>query len=110
MVRVRFLSTLREAAGTEWANFPLGEDPTLEGLLVRVHAFFGSAALGESREFQWRHSAAEPLVLLNGRQVEPSQRSHTTLADGDQVWLLPPLAGGEGQVRLAGESNPGSSG
>ncbi len=94
MVRVRFLSTLKEAAGAEWATFALAEAADLEALLAAVAAAVGGGALGRSAEYQWRHGAAEPMVLLNGRQVEPDRWAVTSLADGDEVWLLPPLAGG----------------
>lgn len=94
MVKVRFLSTLKEAAGREWASFRAEEVPDLRSLFARIEAVLGSGALGRSAEFQWRHASAEPMVLINGRQVDRSRWAKTALSEGDEVWLLPPLAGG----------------
>ena len=77
---MRLFARAREAAGaaeTEWDAQTVGE------LLDRARARFGSeftAVLASSR------------VWVNGD--EPSEADATTLADGDEVAVLPPVSGG----------------
>ncbi len=78
MVTLRLFANLRESAGTDTADF---DAETVGDLLGQASDRYGD-------QFQSGLSAAR--VWVNGEQAEAS----TTLADTDEVALIPPVSGG----------------
>lgn len=78
-VRVRFFARYAELVGREEAEVALPVPATVADVLRRIREDFAAAAL-----------PARPLVAVNLRHA----RLETPVADGDEVALLPPLAGG----------------
>jgi sulfur-carrier protein len=79
-IRLRLFARAREAAGTANAA---SEAVTLGELLAEARTTYGdefAAVLAASR------------VWINGE--EPGDGDATTLADGDEVAVLPPVSGG----------------
>jgi molybdopterin synthase sulfur carrier subunit len=79
-VRLRLFARAREAAGTSGAEL---EATTLAALLAEACATYGeefAAVLASSR------------VWVNGD--DPVDGDATTLTDGDEVAVLPPVSGG----------------
>ena len=79
-VTVRFVSQLRDLAGTDEASVALQDGATLAGL---VH--------GLRERFPALYPAADrAIMMVNDRIATPE----TALRDGDQVLVLPVLGGG----------------
>lgn len=79
-VTVRFLARYAEVAGREGVSVRIPARSTVASLLAALRA--EHRALGTL--------PANPLCALNFRQVRGDQ----ILADGDELALLPPMAGG----------------
>ena len=80
MVRVRFFASYAELAGCETTAVDLPLPATVEDVVRRVREQLpGTRALPE-----------RPLTAVNLRHA----RLDAPVADGDEVALLPPLAGG----------------
>ena len=82
-VTLRLFAAAREAAGCAYAEFGLDEARDVESLLHASSARFGAefdAVLATSR------------VWVNGD--EPTAGAGTSLHDGDEVAVLPPVSGG----------------
>ncbi len=82
MVTVRFASHLIQALGTREAEV---EARTVRELLKALSGRYGKA-------FDDRVDACK--VIVNGTNVAFLKGTGTALADGDEVVLLPPMAGG----------------
>jgi len=79
-VRVRFFARYAELAGRAEGTVTLGLPATVADVVARARAEWpGAAAL-----------PAAPLAAVNRRHA----RLDLAVADGDEVALLPPLAGG----------------
>ena len=79
-VSVRFFARYAELAGCTWSAVNLETPATVADLIACVREVFpGTTAL-----------PPQPLVALNLRQV----RLDALVNEGDEVALLPPLAGG----------------
>jgi MoaE-MoaD fusion protein len=77
MVRVVFFARLRREAGLEQVEVPLPEPATVRALAAAVEA-------------QYSLSLKGCMVAVNESYADPEQ----TIADGDEVAFLPPVAGG----------------
>jgi sulfur-carrier protein len=89
-VTLRLFAAAREAAGCSSAELPLSEVRTIDDVLQAAVARFGedfATVLATSR------------VWLNGD--EPSDNERTTLHDGDEIAVLPPVSGGAGLDRVS---------
>jgi molybdopterin synthase sulfur carrier subunit len=87
-ITLRLFAAAREAAGSARVELPLSEARTIEDALHVAVARFGddfAAVLATSR------------VWLNGD--EPSDNEQTTLHEGDEIAVLPPVSGGESPDR-----------
>jgi molybdopterin converting factor small subunit len=79
-VSVRFFARYAELAGCTWSAVNLATPATVADVIARVREVFpGTTAL-----------PPQPLAALNLRQV----RLDALVNEGDEVALLPPLAGG----------------
>lgn len=79
IVRVRLFARYAELLGTEQVDLPAAGIATAGDVLARIRALPGGAALGETT-----------LVAVNLKQARPD----TPVSAGDEVAMLPPLAGG----------------
>ncbi len=77
--RVLLFASYAEAFGASSIELSLDAGATVRDLLARVKAMAPGHALPPA-----------PLVAVNQRYAPPEQR----LADGDEVALIPPVAGG----------------
>lgn len=78
-VRVLFFAVVRDAAGTDEAEFELSEGATVESLLAAVRERFGPETMPENLAVAINQEYA-------GRDA--------SLQEGDLVALIPPVAGG----------------
>ena len=79
-VSVRFFARYAELAGCTWSHVNVEPPATVADVIARVREVFpGTQAL-----------PPRPLAALNQRQV----KLDAAVNDGDEVALLPPLAGG----------------
>jgi molybdopterin converting factor small subunit len=79
-VSVRFFARYAELAGCTWSAVNVETPATVADVIARVREVFpGTKAL-----------PPQPLAALNQRQA----RLDAPVNDGDEVALLPPLAGG----------------
>lgn len=86
-IRIRVFASLREALGAAAFTMTLPSGTDVAGLLAHLAAQHPDAKLGDRRF----------TVAVNRVYAPPSQ----TLADGDEVGLIPPVSGGSGaQARL----------
>jgi sulfur-carrier protein len=90
-VKVRFFARFRELLGTDILAEP--EDGTVLVSLIRDIAQKNKEGYdvifdehGNFREFF--------IVMRNGRRLEPADTAVIQVADGDEVAVFPPVAGG----------------
>ena len=90
-IRVRAFARLREAIGGDLTlEVPGGS--TMAGLLAAVGEVSGEAhkaLFGKNGELQ-----GYVILMHNGRRVRRAEVEALALADGDEVALFPPVAGG----------------
>ena len=79
MIRVVAFARYAELLGTSRIEMPLPDPPTIRAVLEQVRELPGGSRL-----------PTMILVALNARQVQPG----ASVAPGDEVALLPPMAGG----------------
>ncbi len=90
-VRVRAFARLREAIGGD-LTLEVPEGATMSRLLAAVGGTSeqaGEALFEESGELR-----GYVILMHNGRRVRRAEAGTLTLADGDEVALFPPVAGG----------------
>jgi molybdopterin synthase sulfur carrier subunit len=90
-VRVRAFARLREAIGGD-LTLEVPRDATMDRLLAAV----GDVS-GEAREALFEENGelrGHVILMHNGRRVRRADAATLTLADGDEVALFPPVAGG----------------
>jgi molybdopterin converting factor small subunit len=78
-LRVLLFGSYAERLGFESLDLSLEGGATIEDVLSRLRSLPGGEAL-----------PAQPLCALNLRQV----KAHAPLSSGDELAILPPLAGG----------------
>jgi molybdopterin synthase catalytic subunit len=79
-VSVRFFARYAELAGCTWSAVDVRTPATVADVIARVRDVFPGT----------RDLPPRPLAALNQRQV----KLDAPVSDGDEVALLPPLAGG----------------
>jgi molybdopterin converting factor small subunit len=79
-VSVRFFARYAELAGCTWSHVNVDPPATVADVIARVREVFPGT----------RDLPPRPLAALNQRQV----KLDASVSDGDEVALLPPLAGG----------------
>lgn len=90
-IECRFFATFREAVGQKILPWELDEDATVGELLRTLEAEYDDldGMLIEDGEVR-----AGLSILKNGRDVVHMDGTETPLADGDEVSVFPPVAGG----------------
>jgi molybdopterin synthase sulfur carrier subunit len=78
-IRVRLFARYAELVGATQLDFPAEGLRTAGDVLARIRSLPGGGAIGETA-----------LLAINLRQARPE----ATVSPGDEVALLPPLAGG----------------
>ena len=78
-VTVRFFASYAEALGRPSLMLDLDHGATVQDVMHRVAALPGAASVPPS-----------PLIAVNHSYAKPTQ----LLSDGDEVALIPPVAGG----------------
>jgi len=93
-VTVRSIGLIKQLLGQEELQVSLTEGTTVGGLLIRLaeekgERFAPYAAAAE------KPGAYAPLrVVVNGRDIPPQQSLGEALAEGDDVLIFAPIAGG----------------
>lgn len=90
---VRAFATVREAIGTGYAEVLLEDGSDVRKLLEALARKFGEAF---QRQVLLSEGKLAPYVklLVNGRDIEYLDGMETRLKDGDEVAIIPPVAGG----------------
>jgi molybdopterin converting factor small subunit len=93
-VRVKFLSTMREAAGQDDNFVVIGENSTVADLLKLISATYNrnvAALLFEEGRATVR---SDTLVLVNDVEISVLEGDGTRLVEGDEISLMPIAHGG----------------
>jgi molybdopterin converting factor small subunit len=92
-VKVRSLGLIRQVLGAPEFEVDLPEGSTFTGLLTRLVEEKGDQFAPYAQVTE--KSAYAPLrIVVNGRDLTPSQSREQVLADGDDVLFFLPIAGG----------------
>lgn len=93
-VKVFFQYPLRKEVGLSEVYMELRSNSTLKDLTERLKEEFGAGAIGESQQYQWRHSGNYIIVSLNKKIIFPNDFPETKLHGGDLIEFFSPIAGG----------------
>jgi molybdopterin synthase sulfur carrier subunit len=90
-VKIRFFARFRELLGTDIIAEP-SAGTALSGLIREIA---GKNQEGYDTIFD-EHGAFREFVILmrNGKRVELADAGKVTVADGDEIAIFPPVAGG----------------
>jgi molybdopterin converting factor small subunit len=92
-VKVRSLGLIRQVLGAAEVEVTLPEGTTFPGLMARLAEERGEKFAPYAQPAA--SSAYAPLrIVINGRDMTPSQTKEVVLADGDDVLIFLPIAGG----------------
>lgn len=87
-IEVLFFGQLREITGVSRTNVVIRDDSRLADLVGNLAEEYGDA-------FREKVESIEGLrILINGREYYLLGRMEASLADGNTVVFLPPIAGG----------------
>ncbi len=90
-VKVRFFARFRELLGTDIITEPKAGTT----LAVLVSEIAKKNKEGYDAIFDEQGSFREFVILMrNGKRVETSDAAKTPVADGDEIAVFPPVAGG----------------
>ncbi|PKG32994.1 ubiquitin-like small modifier protein 1 [Methanoregula sp.] len=90
-VKVRFFARFRELLGTDIITEPQA-GTTLSALVLGIAQ---KNKEGRDAIFDEQGSFREFVILMrNGKRVETSDAGKTAVADGDEIAVFPPVAGG----------------
>ena len=90
-VKVRFFARFRELLGTDIITEP-GAGTTLAALVSEIAK---KNREGYDAIFDEQGSFREFVILMrNGKRVETADAGKTAVADGDEIAVFPPVAGG----------------
>ena len=93
-VRVRSIALIRSLLGKEQIELSLPKGATVEDALARLTEI-GDPKLASYLAEPKEKSAHAPLrIMVNGRDITVLQGRSTVLADGDDVLVFIPIAGG----------------
>ena len=90
-VKVRFFARFRELLGTDLITNP----STGTTLLALVKEIAGKKKEGYDAIFDEHGNFREFVILMrNGKRVELADAAAVAVADGDEIAVFPPVAGG----------------
>lgn len=90
-VKVRFFARFRELLGTDI----IAEPAAGETLAALISGIAQKNREGHDAIFDEHGSFREFVILMrNGKRVENSDAGKTEIADGDEIAVFPPVAGG----------------
>ena len=90
-VKIRFFARFRELLGTDVLATP-APGMTLSGLVKEVA---GENKEGYDAIFDEQGAFREFVILMqNGKRMETSDAPEINVADGDEIAVFPPVAGG----------------
>lgn len=90
-VKVRFFARFRELLGTDLITNP----STGTTLLALVKEIAGKKKEGYDAIFDEHGNFREFVILMrNGKRVELADAAAVVVADGDEIAVFPPVAGG----------------
>ena len=90
-LELRFFATFREAVGGKTVAYEVDDGATVGDVLRSLEAEYDGL---EERLLADDALAPQISVLKNGREVLHMDGLDTTLEDGDQLSIFPPVAGG----------------
>jgi molybdopterin converting factor small subunit len=93
-VKVRGVGLTRQLLGQPEVVIAVPEGTTVGGLLDRLAAEKGEAFSRYTGNPQAPSPYAPLRIVLNGRDLAPQQAPQTALAEGDDLLILLPIAGG----------------
>jgi molybdopterin converting factor small subunit len=93
-VRVRSIALIRTLLGKEQMDVPVPDGTTIEGVIVRLIEI-GDPKLASYLAAPKDESAHAPLrIMVNGRDITVLKGRDTVVADGDDILIFIPIAGG----------------
>lgn len=90
---VRAFATIRELLGTGYTEILLEDGSDVRTLLKTLTEKFGEAFRNQILASEEK-LAPYVKILVNGRDIEYLSGIRTKLKDGDEVAIIPPVAGG----------------
>ena len=97
-VKVRFYASLRALVGFEELDFGVPKDSTIKDLLEKLTEKFGSrfeeVRTKDPFEGYVVGDGSNPAILVNGRVIDLDKDLEVRLNEGDQVVIMPLMAGG----------------
>ena len=93
-VKVRTILDIKKIIGSGEVEFSVPEESTLEELLATMAKRWGKKL--SSRLFEPNSVSPLPYIrlMVNGRDIAFLNRLETQLQEGDEILILPPVAGG----------------
>lgn len=93
-VKVRGVGLTRQLLGQAETTIPVPDGTTVGALLDRLAAEKGETFARYAGNPQASSPYAPLRIVLNGRDLIPHQAPQTVLAEGDDVLIFLPIAGG----------------
>lgn len=93
-VNIRTTMGLKKAIGQARIQMTVAEGETVAGLLDRLTTKWGDELAAQLFEPGGRVPRSSIMLMVNGRSIHFLDRLDTVLKDGDELTILPPVAGG----------------
>jgi molybdopterin synthase sulfur carrier subunit len=93
-VGVRSIATIKALLGRDRIDVSLPSGATIEDVLARLVELGGPQLTSYFAEPKEKSAHAPLRVMVNGRDITVLQGRQTVLADGDDILVFVPIAGG----------------